>query len=68
MGKSPKIKKEKNKHSLMPIGSHTSNIHHAESRQEYKLRSNDIEIDSDRPNKLDAIDNKKKLQPHRIKA
>jgi hypothetical protein len=26
MGKSPKIKNEKNKHSLMPIGSHTDNI------------------------------------------
>lgn len=47
----------------MPIGSHTSNIHPAESRQEYKLRSNDIEIDSDRPNKLDAIENKKSPNP-----
>ena len=47
----------------MPIGSPTSNIHHAESRQENKPRSDDIEIDSDRPNKLDAIENKKSPNP-----
>jgi hypothetical protein len=51
----------------MPIGSPTSNIHHAESRQENKPRSDDIEIDSDRLNKLDAIENKKSPNPVGLK-